>query len=105
MKTLAERAGYTPGPWKRNLYDHGGSRIYTEDQGSRDLIFDTYQNRAISDLAFHSRETLEALVSLMQGVDSLPPLTAIAGLLEEQWATALKAIEDATGMTWEDLNK
>jgi hypothetical protein len=39
-RRLAERA--TPGPWRQNVYPHGGSRIFVDDGRGRDLVADTY---------------------------------------------------------------
>lgn len=43
-------------------------------------------------------ELLKALQNLMKGVEGLPPLTAIAGLLENEYREAEKAINKALGL-------
>ena len=50
-------------------------------------------------------ELLEALLELMEGVDGLPPLTAIAGLLGKQWTTCEEALIITTGKPWEEIKE
>lgn len=47
-------------------------------------------------LAAAAPELLEALENLMKGVAGLPPLSAIAGALENQYKAAEAAIKKAT---------
>ena len=46
-------------------------------------------------------KAIDALIGLMVGIDGLPPLTAIEGVLSEQWKFAIKTIESLTDLTWE----
>lgn len=53
-------SAHTPGPWRRTVYEHGGSRIFAGDERYQNLIADTYQ-RGDADLFFYAPELLEAL--------------------------------------------
>ena len=50
-------------------------------------------------------DLLNALIELMKGVDSLPPITAIAGSPSLQWGIAQEAIKNATGKYSFPLNQ
>lgn len=54
---------FTPGPWKRTLYDHGGSRIYGGEDDS-ELIADTY-SKGNSDIIFAAPDMHAALQSAL----------------------------------------
>jgi len=59
----------------------------------------------LDELEQQRNEILEALKNLMKGVDKLPPLTAIEGLLTEQWKVCIDVIEKATGKSWEEIKE
>jgi len=53
--------GYTPHHrYKQDIYDHGGSRIYADDDRGRGLICETYQNVADANLHFDAPLLLAA---------------------------------------------
>lgn len=59
------------------------------------LISEGYVEKAKYDEAVRQRDELrEALVYLMEGVRGLPPLTAIVGVLEQQYIQAEVAIKN-----------
>ncbi len=58
---------------------------------------DTEEGRANAKLIAAAPELLEALEYLLKGVNDLPPLTAISGVLTQQCKEAESAIKKATG--------
>ena len=69
---------------------------YKDEYGGY-LICESIGNKDDALLIAAAPELLDALLSLMEGVSNLPPLTAIAGVLKSEWAQASKAINKALG--------
>lgn len=125
-KSLAERVGYTPGPWSLPHFADGerdakcpcgyvfgkddpgcrtvGEVFYHDKNDGYDEHYPIEMAKANARVIATAIQTLEALESLMKGVDGLPPLTAIEGVLSDQWEESIKAIESATGLSWEELS-
>lgn len=93
---------------KLSVKDYGNEvRVVRRKNGEIDDIaqIDFYlndltkeENRANAILFSSAYELLDALQALMDGVDNLPQLTAIDGVLEKQYKQAKKAINKALGL-------
>jgi len=60
IRKRAEAA--TPEPMTRNLYEHGGGRMFADDgNGGRNLVIDAY-NEADRDFYFSARADVLALI-------------------------------------------
>lgn len=97
MKTLAEKVGYTPGPWvdgpTRGVYKHQ----VTDERGNvlffGNAPYGHNQDEANTRLAAASTQMLEALVDLLDCPDA-----------QHYQSSALKAVKAATGKPWEGLS-
>lgn len=72
---------------------------YIKDETLSDAFNQREEQEAKADarLIAAAPELLEALQALMEGVRQLPPLSAIAGVLESQYKQAQAAISKALG--------
>ena len=48
-------------------------------------------------------KTADILIDYILAVDNLPPLTAIAGVLESQYIEAVAFLEEITGLSWDEI--
>jgi len=80
----------------RDKYCHGANLGYLTEPASN---FTEETKRCL----VLAPEILEALIELEKGVEGLPPLTAIAGLLTEQCNNAIAVIEEVSGEAWEEI--
>ena len=109
--SIAEKLGYTPGAW--TLYNESGTTAVLNHGDQRQAIiqwtgFDQSNTPIIEHypnarLIAAAPQMLEALIDLMKGIDGLPQLTAIEGLLSTQWDNAIEAVESATGISWDGV--
>lgn len=69
--------------------------IHFSDDG--ECVAEFVRNEHDAQLIAAAPDLLEALQNLMKGVEELPPLTAIAGILEKQYKQAQEAVKKALG--------
>lgn len=121
LDALLTEMGITPGPWSENK-THDGEMYHRAcivspvvDIASMKCVWSTdpkacHEEPQISNdrrLLAASREMLKSLIIYVLGVDRLPPLTAIQGLLDAEYTLAVNAIESATpeGWTWKRISQ
>jgi len=110
MKNIIEKLGITLGEFRirKCIDDSGDYERHTYD------ILDCYpwgSNCITGDIAHpeHARvfatspKVIASLIKLMRGIEGLPPLTAIAGVLTEEWNICEIALKEATGKSWEEI--
>jgi len=91
---------HTQGEWRVSKSGNPQFKtcVVAEDMGSVCFITDWTEEEAKANAKIISAapELLESLKQLMEGVDGLPPLTAITGTLTKQYKQAQQAIKKAT---------
>lgn len=90
---------HTPGPWEAVIYDGPFDQpLIKSGHGTIGRLhgMEDRQHEANAKLVAAAPELLEALQDLLKGVNGLPPLTAIAGVLTQQCKHAEAAIKKAT---------
>ncbi len=92
-KSLIEKLGITPGPYIHIIYDHGGSRLYREEGGNRNLICDTYGQKENALCFSQAPEMLEALIKQELSHEKCNAVSE----------PIVKLIEKATGTTWPEI--
>ncbi len=88
-KSLLEKLGITPGPYTHIIYDHGGSRLYREEGGNRNLICDTYGQKENALCFSQAPEMLKALIDIATG--------------KKMHFDIRSVIEKATGKPWPEI--
>ena len=89
MSELTEKLGIKP-----ILMYEGGGGYYVDGEQVRKL-------------EQHNADMLEVLIDLMKGVEGLPPLTAIQGILTRQWLGCEDVLQktDPQHRSWQEIKQ
>lgn len=102
MKTAEEFKG-TKGVWEVLFIEFENYDILCVAREDTAISQQTFGGKATEEMKANAHliaaapELLDALLSLMDGVANLPPLSAIDGVLKTEWEQGLKAINKALG--------
>ncbi len=98
--SIIDKLGITPGPYTHIIYDHGGSRLYREEGGNRNLICDTYGQKENALCFSQAPEMLMWIIGMIQSADNNDMVKA-AKLLE----LGPELIEKATDKPWPEIKE
>lgn len=109
LKKICEVFNISPSPWKlKKIKGYCIDNVLDQSDGvicQSDVPMSAKYNN--SNVITISPELLQALINCVIGIINLPPLTAIAGTLTNEYNQAIKTIEksDNKNRTWEELLK